>query len=1305
MATVTLYLYQDDGHQGEGLTLSSDSTYSKSTDVVEPQKPVIDDITKQKTEVTITSTIIYKFTLTLTKLKYCKKIYDHCEIHADIQVGKVQKKLITTTSTVVTDKDNKEVNKTTDTDEGSFTDVNLPGDSINKYFQGACARLVINDHVVAENYKVFKALTRYKTVSNSTSKFLELTIFSVDKLMDLDKYSRAYTAKRLYTDILTEESKKFVLNQMNLPEVKNYLASLKDSKEKSDSSAKPTMDPSKLYKEVSTMNELIANQMQLLKYEKSETKDNKTTVWMERDELRIPYIVQYNETFYQFLVRAANRFGEFLYFEDGKLHLGMQPSEDNYKDSNSTVIDWADGSYGVQSRHYESVLSESIEVEDCAYNYAKHTENDDSSQLYAGSSDSRYNPDPVATDEWTTQKLEKGEFLEYKEILGEEMKASVPEVIFKALEASTFSELMINLVKGFLLKLQEVTHSTNDFNRVMNLAHFQDDDNHYLMFDDQRDGNEFTQFATYNGSANLSNNLSNLFQKDNITNFIDLFYSTIRQKEKEIGEKAVWLDFGSNYKPIKLGDKLHVDGTDYVAIHVEGSYRIVEKDNEEGEKVKSLHEHLLVSAIPVMDLGSSTAGDTPDGKEAWASVIPIPPALPDVTIREAKPQVAFVADSLDPENLGRIRVRYPWQDSNGDASPWIRVTLPLATKGGAVNFTPSEGDEVMVGYVHGNIDHPYAMGYLVSKFVNKKWSNALPLDQYGGVHGIKTKTGHHLTFSDGFALAPMLMNTMGCLSFAQSMWPVGQLGPWPWGFESTADLGGGFELSDRYGFYKISGSTDERSVTIESPAGTVEVNAFQGITISAPNGEVNITGKNVNISANNRLTLTSGGNIKDKLAYQKKWKEHKGKAIGLWALSDLKGGLGAVGEIATNFTDLSFVRCVLEWLFHPVNGTLQIKSYTFVTIEAGEGKTEVPPKSLRTLETPPLYNEYLTANLIKHNVYALIENIHQKYDALIVATATFNQISGPTGINKNESAISFDKIVSGDAVLVDSDFTWQDSTGDGNDLKYKDNEFTDPKPEEKDYAGAEPFQDIAFCAACMNWEERKQAFNAQVQKNNNVREIKRRTIVKVSQQLRTAAKDLSEAAKKWTDMKDSDFNFFHYNKNRIYVSVAVKRIKEEGFNEFFPISLDEMKNRTYKKAVAKINKEIWNRQVKYLSRYIIYQYLTHQSDIDYDKTVIKSKDDVLDNDKWRKFVESVKKKEGIGTTIKEGLKDWAKEELNPFAGFIDDHFQWKLGFQGQILMSDQSDKTASFDPDQNLVSHDNQVEDSVDSIIDLLKKL
>ena len=37
-----------------------------------------------------------------------------------------------------------------------------------------------------------------------------------------------------------------------------------------------------------------------------------------------PYLVQYNESFYDFLARTANRCGEFLFFEDGMLHLGLE---------------------------------------------------------------------------------------------------------------------------------------------------------------------------------------------------------------------------------------------------------------------------------------------------------------------------------------------------------------------------------------------------------------------------------------------------------------------------------------------------------------------------------------------------------------------------------------------------------------------------------------------------------------------------------------------------------------------------------------------------------------------------------------------------------------------------------------------------------------------------------------------------------------------------------------------------------------------------------------------------------------------
>jgi hypothetical protein len=461
------------------------------------------------------------------------------------------------------------------------------------------------------------------------------------------------------------------------------------------------------------------------------------------------------------------------------------------------------------------------------------------------------------------------------------------------------------------------------------------------------------------------------------------------------------LDFGNNYKSINLGDRLYVSGKDYVAISIEGSYGI----EEDGEN-KTIKEHLLVSAVPVMTLDETNASQesTPAGCDVWTNILPFPPLLSDAIIRDARPQVAFVAENLDPQNLGRIRVRYPWQDETGDASPWIRVTLPLATAGGAVNFTPSIGDEVMVGYEHGNIDRPYAMGYLTAPFVNKRWSNAIPLDQYGGVHGIKTKTGHHLTFSDGYAFAPLVANTFGPLAFIKSLWPVGKTGvvDWPYANETTQDFGGGFELSDRYGFYKIKGSTDERSVTIESPAGTVEVNAFQGITINAPNGDIAINGKNVSISASNKLSLSSGENIKNKLWYQKKWGLKDDGFIGS-TIKDIVGS--AWDESVGQFIDMSFVRCVLEYFLHPVNGTLQIKSYTFVSIEAGDGATEAPEESFRygrrskknsennRLGRANLGKVTLTVKLIQLNVKALLEDVQVKYNTLCDRTAAFNAAS------------------------------------------------------------------------------------------------------------------------------------------------------------------------------------------------------------------------------------------------------------------------------------------------------------------------
>lgn len=1184
----------------------------------------------------------------LTKLSYTKHVYAPCEISAQIDVS---------------------VKSSPSTNDGTAMPDNK---KLVESFLNKKVDLKINSSLIATNYFVYKVKLIYKTIASSLVS-VELTIFSADKLMTLDKYSRAYTARKLYSDILAEESKKF---------------NLKDSANTS-------------------LSTLVANHMQLLKYKKSETKDGTTTDWTERDELRIPYVVQYNESFYQFMVRTANRFGEFLYFEDGKLNLGMQPSDINYykrdskgdivqNDKNENVIiDWATEPNAVQSRYYESVLPEAISVEDRAYSYKTHTP--DSDGAYASSADSRYNIDPVSSDEWTKQKLEENEYVPYLEAVEEELKVYVADIVFKGLESTTLGEAITSVALGLIKAIYDCHRSNKDYNNLMDEANYKVEDV-FLIQEDQRDGSSYTQFATYGGSDNLKNNLNKLLGKGGITNFIDLFYSLIRKKEKEIGEQAVNLDFGNHYKPIKLGDKLRVDGIDYVTISVEGSY----KDNEES---------LKVSAIPVMTLDASSTNSIPKDKDVWSNVVPFPPAVSDVIIRDARPQVAFVAETMDPENMGRIRVRYPWQDKNGDPSPWIRVTLPLATTGGAVNFTPCVGDEVMVGYEHGNIDRPYATGYLVAPFVNEKWKNAIPLDQYGGLHGIKVKTGHHLLFSDGANAATLLASTFGPLACLKSLWPTGAWGAWPHGNETTADFGGGFELSDRYGFYKITGSTDDRAITIESPAGTVEINAFQGISISAPNGDIEIKGKNVSIEASNRLSINSGENIKEKLWYKKEWPEIKSSMLIGKTFDDCVSTLKS--KVLDEVLDISFLRCVVEWFIRPVNGTLSIKSYTFVTIEAGEGTTEFPQSSLRygkgaNDDLEDLDRAINTVKFIRPNVCSLIDRIRMDYEALCMVTGAFNAITSDKGYNNNECIISYDKIVNkGDTRFIetDPDFNW-----DSSDLKYEDvtKPYTEEEPQWGDFEDyGEELQQVAYDAAYDTWYETKKLYEENTKKNFYSKKH-RTAMVRLANQIRIAANELASTVSRLQNLKDDDFilntAIFAVNKDDIDVSDVVKLIKaltfptDKGF-----ISLDEMKKRTYKaSSIVRLEYGVWMNLKNACARYVVYKYLSSRSYLEHDSD-ISSISDAYDNKKWVEFVDSIDK----GTWIDSFGKSWFNENLNPLNGFVDDQLQWSHGFKGKILMSDEASMTASFDDSLQLKPHYNRsnYEEDLDKFRYNLKKI
>ncbi|WP_082577359.1 MULTISPECIES: type VI secretion system Vgr family protein [unclassified Massilia] len=69
------------------------------------------------------------------------------------------------------------------------------------------------------------------------------------------------------------------------------------------------------------------------------------------------------------------------------------------------------------------------------------------------------------------------------------------------------------------------------------------------------------------------------------------------------------------------------------------------------------------------------------------------------------------ADELYCDRLGRVRIRFHWQDS-GDATCWVRVAQRLAGGGIGSQFLPRIGQEVVVQFIENDIDRPIIVGAL-----------------------------------------------------------------------------------------------------------------------------------------------------------------------------------------------------------------------------------------------------------------------------------------------------------------------------------------------------------------------------------------------------------------------------------------------------------------------------------------------------------------------------------------------------------------------------------------------------------------
>ena len=113
----------------------------------------------------------------------------------------------------------------------------------------------------------------------------------------------------------------------------------------------------------------------------------------------------------------------------------------------------------------------------------------------------------------------------------------------------------------------------------------------------------------------------------------------------------------------------------------------------------------------------------------------------------AFPEPATVTDNADPLNMGRVKVRYYWQDED-DSTNWMRLQGQSAGSSGVVKknrgmvFIPEIDDQVMVAFEQGNPDRPYVSGSLFHR------DNAGGAATDNNIKSITTRSGHTIEFDD-----------------------------------------------------------------------------------------------------------------------------------------------------------------------------------------------------------------------------------------------------------------------------------------------------------------------------------------------------------------------------------------------------------------------------------------------------------------------------------------------------------------------------------------------------------------------------
>ena len=193
--------------------------------------------------------------------------------------------------------------------------------------------------------------------------------------------------------------------------------------------------------------------------------------------------------------------------------------------------------------------------------------------------------------------------------------------------------------------------------------------------------------------------------------------------------------------------------------------------------------------------------------------------------------LAQVTSLDDLKGLGRVQVSFPWLSSSVN-SAWARIATAWAGGSRGTYLLPEVGDEVVVAFRHGDLRHPYILGFV--------WSDTDRPPEFTPElqrRELRSKTGHGIVFDDFTGMESLTFESQG-------------------GHEIVLD--------DTAGAMKISitDSSDTLSIVLDTITGKISITTDVGqISLSAPAGQISLDAAAINVHATGMLTLKGDASV------------------------------------------------------------------------------------------------------------------------------------------------------------------------------------------------------------------------------------------------------------------------------------------------------------------------------------------------------------------------------------------------------------------------------------------------------------